>query len=126
MHRTGTAGLPGAEVSGNRYGRRSILHRVGVELAEERGVRVRGAWAVDARGYAGSRVSGVSSCGVCGGGAIATSGDAGAGGGGFGDVFCDRADCGAAGGGKFGGWGGPGGVVAGGGPAAPRGMRAPG
>src|SRR5579863_8158672 len=96
----GTAGIPGTEISGHGYGRRSILHRVGLELAEERRVRICGAWAAYGRGYARPGVSGVSGGGVCGGWAIAAGGDAGAGGGGSGDVLRDRADCGAAGAGK--------------------------
>src|SRR5271170_7280300 len=108
---TGTAGVPGTEISGHGYGRRSILHRVGVELAEERRVWICGAWAAYARGYARAGVSGVSGRGVCSGGAVTAGGDAGAGGGGSGDVLCDRADRGAAGAGKFAAARGPGGGV---------------
>src|SRR5271154_4879794 len=110
---TGTAGVPGTEISGHGYGRRSILHRVGVELAEERRVRVCGTWAAYACGYARSGVSGVSGCSLCSGRAINAGRDAGAGGGGFGDVLRDRADCGAAGAGKFAAACGAGGIVAG-------------
>ena len=74
----------------------------------------RGAWAADAGGYARAGVSGVSGGGVCFRRAIATCGDAGAGGGGFGDLLRDRADCGAARAGKFAAAGGAGGIVAGG------------
>src|ERR1700691_4056231 len=111
---TGTAGVPGTEISGHGYARCSILHRVGVELAEERRVRVCGAWATYARGHARSGISGVSGCGVCCGWAIAAGCDAGAGGGGFGDVLRDRADRGAAGARKFEAARRAGGLVAGG------------
>src|SRR5271163_3784541 len=110
----GTAGLPGTEISGNRYGRRSILHRAGLELAEERRVRIRGARAAYGRGYARAGVSGVSGGGVCIGGAIAARGDVGTGGGGSGDVLRDRVDRRAVGAGKLAAPRGAGGIVAGG------------
>src|SRR5271154_6118086 len=111
---TGTAGVSGPEVSGHGYGRRSILHRVGVELAEERRVRFRGAWTAHAGGYARPGISCVSGGWVCGGWTIAARGHAGAGGGGSGDVLCDRADCREVGAGKFAAACDAGGFVAGG------------
>src|ERR1700689_4646428 len=109
---TGTAGVSGTEISGHGYRRRSILYRVGVDLAEEPGIRVCGAWATDARGHARSGISGVSGSGVRGGGAIAAPWEAGAGRGGPGRVLRDRIDCGAAGARKFEAARGAGGFVA--------------